>query len=406
MTRFISMLAVFIAVSIASAPVWSQTIPALEAQAEQLENRYDANEQELNSLRNQRKAALAELNDVFSTLSQISGEVQAGFENSVISAQIPNRSESLNDLVVKLNQSNDLPTANDFSQFWSTLMSELQKQGTVETFSAPVATSAGARETKDVTRVGTFNLVSNGKFLTYGKGGVAELPRQPGGGAGSSASSLQGASAGQSVEFALDPTQGTLLAATVESPSLMERVHQGGIVGYCIIALGIIALLVAVWRIFVLIGVAGAVNKQAKNLGAISAKNPLGRVLKVFEESRKSDTEALELKLSEAIMRETPKLNSWLTFVKVVSVVAPLMGLFGTVTGMIQTFQAITLFGAGDPKLMAGGISTALVTTVLGLVVAIPTVLLHTAAASRAKRVEEILEEQSAGMVARQIEKG
>jgi len=155
----------------------------------------------------------------------------------------------------------------------------------------------------------------------------------------------------------------------------------------------------------VLIGVAGAVNKQAKNLSSPSAKNPLGRVLKVFDDNRNSDTEALELKLSEAIMRETPKLNAWLTFVKVVSVVAPLMGLFGTVTGMIQTFQAITLFGAGDPKLMAGGISTALVTTVLGLVVAIPTVLLHTAAASRAKRVEEILEEQSAGMVARQIEK-
>jgi biopolymer transport protein ExbB len=128
-------------------------------------------------------------------------------------------------------------------------------------------------------------------------------------------------------------------------------------------------------------------------------------VLKAATDKPTSDTEAMELRLSEAIMKETPKLTSWLMFIKIVSVVAPLAGLLGTVLGMIETFQSITLFGAGDPKLMAGGISTALVTTVCGLVVAIPIVLLHTAAASKAKRVEEILEEQAAGMVARQLEK-
>jgi len=117
MKRIISILAVLLVVSVASTPVWSQNIAALEAQAEQLENRYDANEQQLNSLRNQRKAALAELNDVFSTVSQISGEAQAAFENSVVSAQIPNRGETLNNLVVKLGQSNDLPTAGDLTEF-------------------------------------------------------------------------------------------------------------------------------------------------------------------------------------------------------------------------------------------------------------------------------------------------
>ena len=181
--------------------------------------------------------------------------------------------------------------------------------------------------------------------------------------------------------------------------------HQGGTIGYIILGVGAFAVLIAFWRIITLMGVAAAVNKQAKNPDSPTSNNPLGRVLKAVTDNPTNDTEAMELRLSEAIMKETPKLTAWLMFLKIVSVVAPLGGLLGTVWGMIETFQAITLFGAGDPQLMAGGISKALVTTVCGLVVAIPTVLLHTAAASRAKRVEEILEEQSAGMIARRLDK-
>ena len=90
--------------------------------------------------------------------------------------------------------------------------------------------------------------------------------------------------------------------------------------------------------------------------------------------------------------------------IKTLVALLPLLGLLGTVTGMIQTFQAITLYGAGDPQTMAGGISQALVTTVLGLVVAIPTVFLHWLASSRAKRIEGILEEHAAGLIAQQYE--
>jgi len=279
----------------------------------------------------------------------------------------------------------------------------MAQQGKITKFTTEVATAAGAKEAQSVVRVGTFNLIGDSKFLTFGKGGVAELPRQPDGRFLSQAGALFNAS-GAGADFALDPTQGTLLGAAVEAPSLMDRVNQGGPVGYIILGVGAIAGVIAILKIIALFGVSAAVNKQAKNPGSPSAKNPLGRVLKSVQDSPSKDTEAMELRLSEAIMKETPKLTSWLMFLKIVSVVAPLAGLLGTVLGMIETFQSITLFGAGDPKLMAGGISQALVTTVCGLVVAIPIVLLHTAAASKAKRVEEILEEQSAGMVARQIE--
>lgn len=376
----------------------------LEARSEALEVTMDTNNEELNALRNRYDNELGDLKELVGVLQQVTGEAQANFETSIVSAQFPDRAARLDALSTKLNQSNELVTAGEIETLWSEILNEMVQQGNVAKFDAPISTVSGDKEQRSVVRAGVFNLVSNGNFLEHGVGGLIELPRQPDGRYLSQAENLENGAAGSLVEFALDPTKGILLGAAVESPSLAERVQQGGLVGYIILGVGAFAALIAIWKILALTGVASAVKKQAANAGSPSSKNPLGRVLKVLQDNPSADTEALELKLSEAIMKETPKLNSWLMFLKIVSVVAPLAGLLGTVLGMITTFQAITLFGAGDPRLMAGGISQALVTTVCGLVVAIPIVLLHTAAASKAKRVEEILEEQSAGMVARQIE--
>ncbi|MGB5211827.1 MAG: MotA/TolQ/ExbB proton channel family protein, partial [Gammaproteobacteria bacterium] len=189
----------------------------------------------------------------------------------------------------------------------------------------------------------------------------------------------------------------------IQAPSLPERIDQGGVVGYVIIGLGIIGLLIALWRLLLLSGISSGMRKQLKSSEA-SEKNPLGRILKVYDDNRMNDTETLELKLDEAILREAPALEKWQGGIKVLAAVAPLLGLLGTVTGMIATFQAITLFGTGDPKLMAGGISQALVTTVLGLCVAIPLVLLHSWVAGRSRSLIEILEEQTAGMIAQKAE--
>ena len=379
---------------------------SLEARSDALETEFTTNNDQLDILRTQREASLGDLKDLFGSMQQVVGETTAAFETSLVSAQIPNRSDRFAAMSQKLNnQSNDLVSAKDVDMLWKTMFEEMVQQGKIAKFTTNVATASGASEPQEVVRVGVFNLIGNGKYLTYGKGGVAELPRQPDGRYLGSAGDLFSASAGAGANFALDPTSGRLLEAAVENPSLIERMHQGGTIGYIILGVGAFAVLIAFWRIIALMGIAASVNKQAKNPDKPTANNPLGRVLKAVTDSSNTDAEAMELRLSEAIMKETPKLTSWLMFLKIVSVVAPLGGLLGTVWGMIETFQAITLFGAGDPQLMAGGISKALVTTVCGLVVAIPTVLLHTAAASRAKRVEEILEEQSAGMVARQLEK-
>ena len=189
-----------------------------------------------------------------------------------------------------------------------------------------------------------------------------------------------------------------------DRPNLMERVQQGGIVGYLVLLLGVFGVGIAMQRLYILVDVDKKVTAQL-NSDVISTDNALGRVLNVYEENKSVDTDTLELKMAEAVFKETPELNKGLLIIKVISVVAPLMGLLGTVTGMINTFQAITLYGTGDPKLMAGGISQALVTTVLGLTVAIPTTLLHTIVSGRSRRVSQIIQEQGAGIIADHSEK-
>ena len=175
--------------------------------------------------------------------------------------------------------------------------------------------------------------------------------------------------------------------------------------GYVIMVLAVIGVLIAIARLMVLSAVGAKMNSQKKNLESPKDSNPLGRVLGVYHADTNIDLETLELRLDEAVLKEVPALERGLSTLKILAAVGPLMGLLGTVTGMILTFQQITLFGTGDPKLMAGGISQALVTTVLGLVMAIPLVLLHSFLNGRSKALVQVLEEESAGLIAQHAEK-
>jgi biopolymer transport protein ExbB len=272
-----------------------------------------------------------------------------------------------------------------------------------------VISATGEELSEEVVRVGAFNLVAAGRYLQHNPetNSVSELQRQPAGRFTGSTSELLGAQAGDDlVRFGVDITRGQLLALLIRDPGLFswERLQQGAEVGYVIMVLGVLGILLAIERAITL-GIVGSKVKAQLKRETPSENNPLGRVLMVYQKNQQADVETLELKLGEAILKETPALQRGILFIKIISVVAPLLGLLGTVTGMIQTFQAITLYGAGDPTIMAGGISQALVTTVQGLVVAIPTVLLHTFVNGRSKRIIQILQEQSAGIVADQAQK-
>jgi biopolymer transport protein ExbB len=331
-------------------------------------------------------------------------------EYSLISAQYPGREVFLQDLIKKMSGSDQLPSIEEIEQVWYELNREMVESGKVVSFTTEVAHPNGDKGQEKVVRIGTFNIVSEaGDYLTYvpEKGTLEELARQPSGPYLGWARELASATEGLH-KFGVDPTGpsgGSFLSALINSPNLEERWHQGGYIGYAITAVGAFAFLLAIWRLIVLTGVSSKVNSQLKNEKA-NENNPLGRVLKIHEDNPTMDPETLELKLSEGILKETPRLESGLTLLKIIAAIAPLMGLLGTVTGMIITFQAITIFGTGDPKAMAGGISGALVTTVLGLLVAIPTVLLHTIVNGRAQRIIHVLNEQTTGIIAEHTEAG
>jgi biopolymer transport protein ExbB len=373
-----------------------------------LESRFEENDLLVADKQKQLKERLGTLAELFGHLTSTSGDAVTNFQSSLISSQFPGREEFLTLLIEKMSGSDQLPSIEEIERVWYELQREMTESGRVVAFDAEMTKPNGDKVASKVVRVGTFNIISEeGRYLQYvpEKGTLEELARQPSGPYLGWARDFAKSSSGMH-KFGVDPTGptgGSFLAALINSPNLEERWHQGGYVGYAITAVGAVAFLIAIWRLIVLSMMSGRVSSQLKT-GTANTNNPLGRVLKVHEDNPSMDTETLELKLSEAILKETPGIENSLTLLKIISAVAPLMGLLGTVTGMIITFQAITIFGAGDPKAMAGGISGALVTTVLGLLVAIPTVLLHTIVNGRAQRIIHILNEQSTGIIAEHTE--
>ena len=372
-----------------------------------LEQQFEDNQQRIITARQALDERLGALKELFGVLQTVAGDTQGRFDDSLTNIQYPDRGAFLVELGTKMAGASSLASIEDIERLWAMLQREIYESGRTVRFTHLVTAADGEQSETEVVRIGSFNIISDQGYLTYrmneGQVSLRELARQPEGRYTSTTGDMMDADSGV-VTFGLDVTRGTILGLLVESPTIRDRIEQGGIVGYCIIALGLVGLLIAILRLIALSGDSRRVAAQLKRDTA-SADNPLGRVLAAYESNRDADTETIELKLSEAALKEMPGLTKGLLFIKVVAAVAPLMGLLGTVTGMIKTFQVITLYGAGDPKMMAGGISQALMTTVMGLVVAIPMVLLHTVVSGQSRKIVNILQSQSAGLVAQQSER-
>jgi biopolymer transport protein ExbB len=371
------------------------------ARSDRLRVEYDQNERSLADLETTLAERMGNLGELFGVVRQASGDVQAALDDSMVTAQLPGRTQFLSDLA----QRRELPTIPELRQLWSAMVTEIAESGRVVKFTAPVERTSGQKDELEVVRLGVFNAVTDGIFLDWdtskSKENFIELARQPAGRFAGMARDLQESSPGEIVPMSVDFTRGQILRAVVQSKTPLERVREdGGPVGYVIIGVGLFGLMLCLWKAFSLYSTGGKISRQMKK-DEPSKKNPLGRVLSVYTDNTEADIETLELKLDESILRETAPIETGLSFIKVLYVVAPLLGLLGTVVGMIATFQMITLFGTGDPRMMAGGISTALVTTVLGLVVAIPLTLFHSFLQSKAKALIQVLEEQAAGIIAR-----
>ena len=381
-------------------------LAGLEAKARRVQSTFDGNQRTIDGLTGELKAAQGDFGEVFGLARAKAGEFKATLDSSMITAQYPTRTEVLG----RVSESKALPSTDDLNAIWQSMLTEIQAQRQVATFDAPVANqNDGAKQS--VTRVGPFAIFTadGNNFLEYkqaekpGDISLVLLPKAPPGPVVSAAKSVAGASAGDVVYAPLDPTRGALLKSFERFPTLMERLNQGGTIGWMVVTLAVVGSIFGLLNIIRLFLTSTAVRAQKRKAQA-SKSNPLGRIMMAYDGAKDQGTEAVELKLDEAILKESPKLEFGLNLLKLGAGIAPLMGLLGTVTGMIKTFQAMMIYGTGDPQLMAGGISEALVTTMLGLIAAIPLLILHSFCSSLARGVQGTLEEQSAGIVARHVE--
>jgi len=366
-----------------------------EARSTSLRKNYDTYDLEIarqNAVLKERMGALGELDGI---VKQIAGDLDVIIDTSLVSAQKPNRDEILDVLANR----KELPSLEELEELWILAMDEMVESGKIVTFPGKIVTAAGNEIEQNVTRIGVFNAVSAGRFLRNlpETGKLIEPGRQPGQRFLDMAQNIETASSGTHA-FPIDPTRGAMLALLVQVPDLKNRIEQGGLVGYVIIFIGLIGILISLERLILLVNTSRKVKKQLKSKKP--GDNPLGRIMQVYEKNPDIDTETLGLKLDEAILKEMPKIQRGLGALALLAAVSPLLGLLGTVTGIIETFQSITLYGTGDPRVMSGGISQALVTTVMGLLVAIPLLLSHSFLSSKSNALIQILDEKSTAFVA------
>lgn len=363
-----------------------------DKQADALRVAYQANEQKLTELDRQIAEQAGDLNELFAMVQQNAVEVGSLLDRSIISAQYPDRGAFLDQVI----QQEAVVSMETLRKLWLLLLDEMNETGKVARFSGPVITLDGEERTEQVTRIGAFNAVADGRFLRYlpDSRKLVELVRQPAPRYRRMAHALEQAQSGWQ-PMAVDPSKGAILMLLVQSPDFMEQLRQSGVIGYLILAIGVTGLLIILWRGTVLALTWLRVKAQLPSPESLD-NNPLGRLRISVTARQTNGGEALAARLDEIVNEESSRLFFGLTALTVFAAVTPLMGLLGTVIGMIETFQSISLFGTGDPKLMAGGISYALVTTQLGLAVAIPLLLLQSVLHAQANRIVEILDQQSA----------
>lgn len=378
---------------------------AAESRSTALSAEFDNNEKQINEVTTLLKQREGNLGELFGVTRQVAGDTANVIEQSIISAQFPEREDFLRSLA----SAKTLPSIAELERLWFEMQREMTATGDIQRFEHQVVQPDGHSETTEVVRIGPFTVMSNGKFLSYlpSMKSLVVLTRQPPSRFLAAASELQAAKSGF-VRSVVDPGRGVLIALYGERPDVWERIQAGQFVGYVIITVGIIGALCWAFQFIFLVRTRVKVAAQQKDLEHPKDDNPLGRVLLAFKGDPKrieEDWEVAELRISEATLGEIPKLERFQAFLRLAVAAGPLLGLIGTVIGMIITFQSITESGSSDPKLMAAGISQAMIATVLGLGIAIPLLFGNAMLTSISRQIVSLLDEQTAGLLAEMIEK-
>ena len=366
----------------------------------------DASITEFKDLLRQREGNLGEL---FGVTRQIAGDAANVLSASMLSAQFRSEegTEARDAFMRRIAAAKELPGIDELQRMWFELQREMTETSNVVRFKAPVKLRDGTTVESDVVRVGPFTAVSDGKYLQYDSSTLqlVEVQRDLTPTLMSIGAKLSSASGEGYVTAVVDPARGAMIGMFSERPNFLERIQNGELVNYVILFVGILGIVLAMYQYFYLFIQRSKVLAQLKNLKAPNSDNPLGRVLLAMHESDTATqaVEVIELKISEAVLREVPKLQRFQAFLRLGVAAGPLLGLIGTVIGMIVTFHAITASGSSDPKLMAHGIGAAMMATVLGLGIAIPLLFINQGMTALSNIVTRILDEQSQAVLADEL---
>jgi biopolymer transport protein ExbB len=361
----------------------------LEARAASLAKQFEDNDRLLGELQQARDIKAGNLGELFGVLRQAAGDFATAARNSMLTVQIPERIPELD----RLAQTKSMPPMEDLQRFWFELQREMTEGGKVTRFNGTVVAPDGSKSEQAILRIG--------------QSGLSQPDKQPPGKFSSVASKFERQTDDQYHPMVLDPTRGSLLSLFSLRPSFMDRIIHGEAVVFVIIAVGLLGMILGCYQFVYLTMVGAKVRRQLENLQQPNSDNPLGRVLATFKGGRMpqgEDAEVVELRITETVLRELPPIQRYQPFLKLAVAAGPLLGLVGTVIGMIVTFQAITESGSGDPKIMADGIGQAMMATVMGLGIAIPLLFLNSLLQARSKKIVQVLDEQSTGMLAEIIE--
>ena len=359
-----------------------------KARNKKLEDTFKENEIALSKLEEALKIKIGVLGELFGVTRQFAGELKASTESEVTFSEFPNR-------VAILNKIGSIKVHNkeNFEDLWTAYLDQIASGTEIKQINASITMPNGDNKQGDIVRYGLFTATHDGEYLKAEPEleSFKLLENQP---EGSILRSLRKHQSNEEyTSVAIDPTRGFLLSLYMDKPSWLERIAQGKSIGFIIILIGIIGVAFSIYKLILL----RQYSLDAKDDQSLKSLNH--SMIEIISNSNNKD--ARENALDELIINFSSRVEWGNNWIKFFAAVAPLLGLLGTVIGMIETFQAITLFGTGDPKQMAGGISQALVTTMLGLIVAAPLLGLYTYLSEKSNEIILIIEEKASYLLSK-----
>lgn len=373
---------------------------ALQMSSEKLAQKFTLNENKLAQLEADVQLETGSLGELFAVVRQAAKEVKQDTKESITAVDRQQYKSLINDI----SEAEALPSMAALTGLWLAMVEQIEASAELVRIRIPFVDAQGNMTTSEAYRLGSIGLIGAHGYLTWDENrqfarSYSQQPQQ-----GPSFSDLAEIEKNGMAHFVVDPSRGKMLSQLAAAPQLTDRLDNAGLVGKVILALLGIGAVITLVRAVQLLIIRRQITQQLKQ-PQVPGNNPLGRILSVYDKDKKQSLDALELRLLEAVVDQQQDLEKGLSMLKLLAALAPMLGLLGTVTGMIETFQVITQFGNGDPKIMAGGISMALMTTVLGLIAAMPLLLAHNILSSQADIVRNILEKQGVRLVAEQAEK-